>query len=72
MAENMTEDEVRDKAREILGLNNHGGAIVGVGQLTTFNSWDLKGNSTSRMAGTSRPPRPIPPWSWKPKRRRSH
>ena len=25
MAENMTEDEVRDKAREILGLNNHGG-----------------------------------------------
>lgn len=24
MAENMTEDEVRDKAREILGLNNHG------------------------------------------------
>lgn len=25
MTENMTEDEVRDKAREILGLNNHGG-----------------------------------------------
>ena len=25
MAENMTEDEVRDKAREILGLNTHGG-----------------------------------------------
>lgn len=25
MAENMTEDEVRDKAREILGLNNQGG-----------------------------------------------
>lgn len=25
MAENMTEDEVRDKAREILDLNNHGG-----------------------------------------------
>lgn len=25
MAENMTEDEVRDKAREILGLNNRGG-----------------------------------------------
>lgn len=25
MVENMTEDEVRDKAREILGLNNHGG-----------------------------------------------
>lgn len=25
MAENMTEDEVRDKAREILGLNSVGG-----------------------------------------------
>ena len=25
MAENMTEDEVRDKARDILGLNNPGG-----------------------------------------------
>ena len=45
MAENMTEDEVRDKAREILGLNNHGGgAIVGVGQLTTFNQLGFKGN----------------------------
>lgn len=44
MAENMTEDEVRDKAREILGLNNHGGgAIVGVGQLTTFNQLGFKG-----------------------------
>ena len=40
----MTEDEVRDKAREILGLNNHGGgAIVGVGQLTTFNQLGFKG-----------------------------
>ena len=44
MAENMTEDEVRDKAREILGLNNHGGgAIGGVGQLTTFNQLGFKG-----------------------------
>lgn len=44
MTENMTEDEVRDKAREILGLNNHGGgAIVGVGQLTTFNQLGFKG-----------------------------
>lgn len=44
MAENMTEDEVRDKAREILGLNNHGGGVtVGVGQLTTFNQLGFKG-----------------------------
>ena len=45
MAENMTEDEVRDKAREILGLNNHGGGGVtaGVGQLTTFNQLGFKG-----------------------------
>lgn len=44
MAENMTEDEVRDKAREILGLNNHGGGVAaGVGQLTTFNQLGFKG-----------------------------
>lgn len=43
MAENMTEDEVRDKAREILGLNNHGGVTAGVGQLTTFNQLGFKG-----------------------------
>lgn len=44
MAENMTEDEVRDKAREILGLNNHGGGVTaGVGQLTTFNQLGFKG-----------------------------
>ena len=43
MAENMTEDEVRDKAREILGLNNHGGGAAGVGQLTTFNQLGFKG-----------------------------
>ena len=44
MAENMTEDEVRDKAREILGLNSHGGGVTaGVGQLTTFNQLGFKG-----------------------------
>lgn len=43
MAENMTEDEVRDKAREILGLNSVGGVIAGVGQLTTFNQLGFKG-----------------------------
>ena len=42
MAENMTEDEVRDKAREILGLNNHGGGGP-PGQLTTFNQLGFKG-----------------------------
>ena len=44
MAENMTEDEVRDKAREILGLNSVGGGVIaGVGQLTTFNQLGFKG-----------------------------
>ena len=44
MAENMTEDEVRDKAREILGLNSVGGGEnAGVGQLTTFNQLGFKG-----------------------------
>ena len=44
MAENMTEDEVRDKAREILGLNTPGGGVTaGVGQLTTFNQLGFKG-----------------------------
>ena len=44
MAENMTEDEVRDKVREILGLNSVGGGVIaGVGQLTTFNQLGFKG-----------------------------
>ena len=43
MAENMTEDEVRDKAREILGLNNHGGGNRWRRPLTTFNQLGFKG-----------------------------
>lgn len=74
MAENMTEDEVRDKAREILGLNSVGGGVIaGVGQLTTFNQLGFKGRLDKPDGWyISRPPRPIPPWSWKPKRQRSH
>ena len=37
MAKKMTEDQVRDKARDILGLTDKDGVQVGVGQTTTFN-----------------------------------
>ena len=37
MPKNMTEDAVRDKAREILGFKDKKGVRSGVGQLTTFN-----------------------------------
>lgn len=38
-----TEDEVRDKASEILGLKkNTQNVIMGMGQLTTFNQFDKK------------------------------
>lgn len=39
----MTEDEVRDKAKKILGFENTETAISGVGQLTTFNQLGFKG-----------------------------
>ena len=39
----MTEDAVRDKAKEILGFENTETAISGVGQLTTFNQLGFKG-----------------------------
>ena len=42
MVENMTEDEVRDKAREILSWDSIG-VTAGVGQLTTFNQLGFKG-----------------------------
>ena len=37
MAKNLTEDEVRDKARGILGFKDQKGVRSGVGQMTTFN-----------------------------------
>lgn len=37
MAKNLTEDEVRDIARNILGFKDKAGVKSGVGQLTTFN-----------------------------------
>lgn len=43
MAKNMTEDSVRDLARETLGLVNSEIARAGVGQLTTFNQLGFLG-----------------------------
>lgn len=39
----MTEDEVRDKARDILKMEGHEGVAFGVGQLTTFNQLGFSG-----------------------------
>lgn len=41
----LTEDEVRDLARDILGLRNSKGVTAGVGQLKTFNQLGFKGVS---------------------------
>lgn len=38
-----TEDMIRDEAREILGLYDRENALVGVGQLTTFNQLGFSG-----------------------------
>ena len=43
MAKNMTEDAVRDLARETLGLVDSDIARAGVGQLTTFNQLGFTG-----------------------------
>lgn len=43
MAKNMTEDAVRDLARDILGLADSDVARAGVGQLTTFNQLGFPG-----------------------------
>lgn len=43
MAKNMTEDAVRDLARDILGLADSDLACAGVGQLTTFNQLGFPG-----------------------------
>ena len=40
--EYLTEDEVRDKAKKILGLENTDDVLSGVGQLTTFNQLGFK------------------------------
>lgn len=41
----MTEDQVRDKAKAILGLENSADACAGVGQLTTFNALGFEGEA---------------------------
>lgn len=43
--EQLTEDQVRDKAKEILGFSNVENVETGVGQLTTFNQLGFKGIS---------------------------
>lgn len=43
MAKNLTEDAVRDLARDILGLVDSDAARAGVGQLTTFNQLGFAG-----------------------------
>lgn len=43
MAKSMTEDAVRDLAREALGLVDSEIARAGVGQLTTFNQLGFPG-----------------------------
>lgn len=45
MAKRMTEDAVRDEAREILGFKDTDEARSGVGQLTTFNQLGFAGVS---------------------------
>lgn len=40
-----TEDEVRDIARDILGLHNTEKAVANTGQLTTFNQLGFIGNT---------------------------
>ena len=45
MAKFLTEDEVRDKARDILGFFDTDGIKSGVGQLTTFNQLGFSGIS---------------------------
>lgn len=43
MAKRLTEDEVRDLARSILGFGDREGVRSGVGQLTTFNQLGFLG-----------------------------
>ena len=52
MAEDLTEDQVRDKARGILDFEDRPGVVSGVGQLMTFNRVGFKGVwRTSRTGG---------------------
>ena len=45
MAKKLTEDAVRDKARDILGFKDKDGVRSGVGQITTFNQLGFPGLS---------------------------
>ena len=54
MAVIMTEDEVRDQARDLLGFADKEGVRSGVGQTTTFISSVFPAYRISQMAGTYR------------------
>ena len=56
MAKNLTEDAVRDLARDILGLVDSDAARAGVGQLTTFNQLGFAGvaDKPDEMGDTQR------------------
>lgn len=43
MLKKMTEDEVRDKARGILNMENKSGVKSGFGQITSFNQLGFQG-----------------------------
>lgn len=43
MPKKMTEDEVRDKARGILNMENKAGVKSGFGQITSFNQLGFQG-----------------------------
>lgn len=43
MTSTIEEDQVRDEAREVLGLYSKEGVNAGVGQITTFNKLGFKG-----------------------------
>lgn len=43
MPKKMTEDEVRDKARGILNMENKAGVKSGLGQITSFNQLGFPG-----------------------------
>lgn len=70
MAKNLTEDEVRDIARNILGFKDKADVKSGVGQLTTFNQLGFWVYQTSRMDGICRTIMQIQPLCLKPRQAR--
>ena len=63
----LTEDEVRDKARRILDLESTESAQAGVGQLTSFNKLASLESKTVRTAGIYQMKHIFPPSFSKPR-----